>query len=417
MSASTSVVTIILLQQGCFALLWVGLGIHGLARSSTANWAVATGLVSFGMLMIGLRGQVPDLLSFQGANVAVIVGFVVLYRGVANFVGRTSASIEHLALLVIGALILVPTLASGMQAWQFAACSALMSLINLRMAWLIQHDLRQEFGGKLASLCAGPFWLMGTVLGVRTVMAALSEGTSAYVYQTNGRGLWLLFAYLVFGLLMNFGLVGMLLSRVMNRLRHLSERDALTGLYNRRSIEHRLAQETAQLARYGTALSLLSIDIDHFKRINDLYGHPAGDRVLKDLAQALAQVGRGADLLARAGGEEFWMLLPRTTLSGAMQVAERALHAARELKFEGPLASVTTTVSIGVVVADDPSETLESVMARMDLALYRAKDLGRDRIELAGPRTTRPSAAGALSAPELLPAPAQAAKVRPRATA
>jgi diguanylate cyclase (GGDEF)-like protein len=243
----------------------------------------------------------------------------------------------------------------------------------------------------------------------------------------------LLFAYLIFGMLMNFGLVGMVLSRALTRLRHLSERDALTGLFNRRSIEQRLAQESAQLVRHGTAFSLLSIDIDHFKRINDQYGHPAGDRVLKDLAKALVEVGRGTDLLARAGGEEFWMLMPQTTLAGAIQVAERALHAARNLRFDGTLAAVRTTVSIGVVVADDPAESIESAMARLDLALYSAKGGGRDRIELANPRTSRAAdlapvggaapasaaaaAAAAAAAETAADAPARAqAADRPRAT-
>ncbi len=417
MSASTTVIAMILLQQSCFGLLWTALAVQGLARASTASWAVATTLTSFGMAMIGLRGQIPDLLSFQGANVAVIVGFVWLYRGVARFANRPLAGVEQIASLVAAALILIPSLVDGMQPWQFAACSALQSLITLRAAWVIQRSMSPEFGAKLATACAAPFWLIGLVLIVRMVTAAMSEGRAAYAYQADGSGLFLLLAYLVVGMLVNFGLMGMLLLRVLSRLRHLSERDALTGLFNRRSIEQRLAQETAQLVRHGTALSLLSIDIDHFKRVNDLHGHPAGDRVLKDLAQALAQVGRGSDLFARAGGEEFWMLMPRTTLSGAMQVAERALQAARNLRFDGILFDLRTTVSIGVVVADDPSESTESLMARLDLALYRAKDQGRDRIELAGPRTTRPSAVGGLGEPELAAVSSATAKARPRATA
>jgi diguanylate cyclase (GGDEF)-like protein len=417
MSTSTAVIAMIFLQQGCFAALWAAFALYGLARNSTAYWAAATSLVTLGMLMIGLRGQILDLLSFQGANVLVIVGLVCLYKGVANFARRPPAGAEHLALLVTGALILIPTLAHGMRSWQFACSSALMAFIVLRTAWFTHHDLAPEFGRMAARVCAAPFWLMGAVLAVRVVTAALSDGKAAYAYQSDGSGVMLLLAYLVLGMLMNFGMVGMVLTRALTRLRHLSERDALTGLYNRRSIEQRLAQESAQLIRHGTALSLLSIDIDHFKRINDRYGHPAGDRVLKDLSQAMLQVGRGTDLLARAGGEEFWMLMPHTTLGGAMQVAERALHAARGLTFEGPLAVIKTTVSIGVVVADDPSESIESVMARLDLALYSAKDRGRDRIELAGPRSSRTSDLAASGGPAPAAANTEAAKARPRATA
>jgi diguanylate cyclase (GGDEF)-like protein len=416
MSTSSAVIAMILLQQGCFAVLWAAFASQGLARSSTICWAAATALVTLGMLMMGLRGQVVDLVSFQGANVAVLLGFVALYRGVGSFARRPPATAQELVLLAIGAAILAPNLAAGMQSWQFACCSALMGFIILRTAWFIHHDLAPEFGGSVARLCAVPFWLMGAVLAARALSAALSEGKAAYAYQTDGGSLALLLAYLVFGMLINFGLMGMVLSRALTRLRHLSERDALTGLYNRRSIEQRLAQESAQLVRHGTAFSLLSIDIDHFKRINDQHGHPAGDRVLKDLAKAMVQVGRGTDLLARAGGEEFWMLMPQTTLAGAIQVAERALQAARELRFEGPLESIHTRVSIGLVVADDPSESMESVMARLDLALYSAKDSGRDRIELARPRTSR--LGDVSSGAHIVPAPPKQedARERPRAT-
>ncbi len=414
MSASTVVITMILLQQSCFALLWAVFAVMRLARTSTLHWAAGTGFISCGMLFIAMRGELADALTYQGACALLAVGFIAMHRGAGLFARRRPADWENAAMLAIAALNLLCTLPGSMAGWPLAAMNLLMGWITVRTAWIIHRHLAQEFGASVSKLCAAPCWLMTAIFNARAVAIVLSDSQSAgFVHQASDSTLGTSLGFLVIGMLMNFGLVGVVLSRVLTRLRSLSERDALTGLYNRRSVEQRMAQEASRLARQGTPFSLLSIDIDHFKRINDRYGHPVGDQVLKAVAQALGSVGRGADLLARAGGEEFWLLLPTTSLSGATQLAERALLSARTLRFEGKLAEVRTTVSIGVVLADDPSEPIDSIMTRLDMALYRAKDNGRDRIELAEPRSTRVDdlmarQPGALTPPETA--------LRPRAT-
>lgn len=132
------------------------------------------------------------------------------------------------------------------------------------------------------------------------------------------------------------------------------------------------------------------IDADHFKAINDCHGHPAGDEVLRALARALHGVSRVTDLAARTGGEEFWLLMPDTDRAGALQAAERLLRMAREMQVPGPAGPIRLTVSIGAAVAEHAGEPLPALMQRVDAALYRAKESGRDRIEFAEPPAVPP---------------------------
>ena len=151
--------------------------------------------------------------------------------------------------------------------------------------------------------------------------------------------------------------------------------DFLTGAGNRRLVTKRLAEEMTRSRRYGRSLSVIFIDLDHFKRINDGYGHSAGDTVLVSVAQCLHGCLRGSDLLGRFGGEEFVALLPETAIEDARQVAERMCADVASLK----LAQITETVTVSAGVAEwIPGETGDALLARSDRALYRAKQEGRN---------------------------------------
>ena len=152
--------------------------------------------------------------------------------------------------------------------------------------------------------------------------------------------------------------------------------DALTGLNNRRMFDHSLQLELAIVERRETPLSLLVLDVDHFKRINDTHGHEVGDTVLVAIAQVLGGCARVIDIVARVGGEEFAVILPNT--EGALEVAERMRTAVAQATWLAQRA----TISIGVATLQ-PAEDASSLYARADAALYAAKAAGRNRVELA----------------------------------
>jgi len=157
--------------------------------------------------------------------------------------------------------------------------------------------------------------------------------------------------------------------------------DPLTGLPNRAAWSERLEHEIAQWKQHGNTLLLVMLDLDHFKRINDNYGHLAGDKVLKIIATVLRKRLRGSDFIARFGGEEFVLMMPDTTVPVGARLVEALRAAIEACPFHFKGERVTITVSIGMS-AFKSGERSEQVLKRADQALYRAKDAGRNRVEI-----------------------------------
>ncbi|MBE0598109.1 MAG: diguanylate cyclase [Desulfuromonadales bacterium] len=166
--------------------------------------------------------------------------------------------------------------------------------------------------------------------------------------------------------------------RLEEKLREISRIDSLTGLLNRHTFFESLAGEIERSKRYGRPLTLMSIDIDHFKLINDTFGHPAGDRVLREFAQALLSCMRKCDHLGRVGGEEFAVLLPEMSLAKAVEAANRILSMVRLLVVNESISGLQVKFTVIGVAETHGNSTFEQLVWRADEALYRAKREGRD---------------------------------------
>jgi diguanylate cyclase (GGDEF)-like protein len=164
----------------------------------------------------------------------------------------------------------------------------------------------------------------------------------------------------------------------------LTVRDPLTGVFNRRHLHERLAAEAAYAIRHGTPLSLILLDIDHFKRINDQHGHVAGDQALCMLARLLTRLARREDVLARFGGEEFAVIARGIDRPGALTLAERARVAIEEQQLSTDSGMIRFTVSIGIAQCEDGADNAaQRMFEAADRALYAAKDAGRNCVVLA----------------------------------
>jgi len=159
--------------------------------------------------------------------------------------------------------------------------------------------------------------------------------------------------------------------------------DALTGLYNRRYMDTQLGQMAAHSVNRGKPMSVLAIDVDFFKPVNDTHGHDAGDRVLQELAARMRASVRNIDMVCRTGGEEFIAVLPATDLRVAEKIAERMRKAISARPFNAAAVPINITVSIGIAAIEGPDGNIEELLKRADQALYRAKRDGRNRIVLA----------------------------------
>jgi diguanylate cyclase (GGDEF)-like protein len=184
------------------------------------------------------------------------------------------------------------------------------------------------------------------------------------------------------------------------RLRELATKDELTGLCNRRNFIELAEIELSRSRRKSAPTSLTMLDIDHFKLVNDHFGHAVGDRALVEIARAMKETLRVSDISARLGGEEFVVLLPETNMEGALAVTERLRERVGRAEIpvgDGRLAKITVSAGIAELL---PTEGLDALLKRADDALYLAKERGRNRTVVSGelrslePRATMPSSSG-----------------------
>ncbi len=170
-------------------------------------------------------------------------------------------------------------------------------------------------------------------------------------------------------------------TKLERELTYLPQTDVLTGIANRRHFMHQAKMELSRALRYGSAVSLLMLDIDHFKSINDTYGHQVGDIVIHELARLCKDVFRDVDIAGRIGGEEFAVLLPQSGAEGALRAAERLRQAVVDASVPREQGlPVRFTISIGVATLIEPVTDLETLLGFADQALYQAKHGGRNRV-------------------------------------
>ncbi|EAT15255.1 diguanylate cyclase [Desulfuromonas acetoxidans] len=226
-------------------------------------------------------------------------------------------------------------------------------------------------------LCDIPFIVLADDNRTKTKIELLEQGASDYIVQPVDIG------ELVARIKVQLKVKTLQdnLKRSNRLLLNLSSTDSLTQLYNRRVLMRTLRKEFQRQVRTEESFSLLMVDVDHFKNINDRYGHLNGDTVLINLARMLRSYLRPYDVPTRFGGEEFALVLPNTNMECAREVAERLRLAAKELRFSGEIRDLEITISIGVATCPaDGVESEDDLLKLTDDALYAAKSAGRDQV-------------------------------------
>ena len=222
------------------------------------------------------------------------------------------------------------------------------------------------------------FAALGTLLtGAGALLSA--SGAPAYVVALN-RGMSLALIWTVAFVAVRHLSVG---ERLRRTLINAANRDPLTRLYNRRYLFEVFRSELRRYERYGDALSIILIDADHFKRLNDAFGHVAGDAALRAIAEVCERSVRATDVVGRFGGEEFIIVLPHTTAADAAVVAERIRGALNDNGILWQGLELDVTLSLGVAEAHPGADTFDSLLTAADQALYDAKRAGRDRVSVA----------------------------------
>ncbi len=383
--------TLSLTLTSVFLILCVLMAVYGRAARTYPGfeaWTIGYFTYAAAFFLISLRGQASPYLTIVAANVLLTCAAVLIAQGVRRFygAGRTSGHdlLDYaLAVLVAVAFVwLVQVEDSGRL--RSLVYSGVIALIFGRVAFVPArtrgHRMRVPDGVLTVSLA-----LVALMQLLRVYAVANLPAHAEPVRDDPSLG-WNLYAAV---LLAVFGAVAFLqlmyvhmsdeLIEANVRLRELSETDPLTGLAIRRRFDPVAESAFLSARRYRQPLSLLMFDVDHFKRVNDEFGHEAGDRVLAGVADTARGVIRDADLIARVGGEEFAVLFPQTRLQEAKQVAERLISALDRQNQSGAMPT-RVTLSIGIAELEDRDDAIGSLERRADMALYQAKRGGRDRI-------------------------------------
>jgi len=385
---------VVVVLQAFFGLGWAAsASILRLAPRPALNWVVAAGLIAAALILFLLRGRAPDLVAHPVANVLALAALLAIRRGLQIFLRLPLRDREATAVLVLctGFNLAWAGPQGGWPAGAVIASSAAVAWTLGRTTFEILAPVQREFGRRGAWLVGGPY-AVGTVLfslrfGLGLVLPAQ---VARPVNVDNNFNIGVVLAILVLNLAINASLAVLVLLRLVRKLQRLSNHDPLTGLLNRRRLMQVLAQQHQILVRHGEPWSLLLLDLDHFKQVNDNHGHAVGDQVLVAVAALLQAQARDLDAVARMGGEEFCVVLPRTGAQGALAFAERLRQHLAQTPLpvgEGaqrpaapPVQGLQMTVSIGVATCHDPVETADHVLGRADHALYAAKHAGRNQV-------------------------------------
>ena len=376
----------------------------GRRRDGLGRWAAALLVNAIGHLLIMLRGLIPDVLSIVVGNLMLSSVFVGMIAAVYQFQGRP---VRWPLLLAPPLLVLVFV---SVFIDNFPARVSFVGLvIGLQAVWALLAALshRHATVGRGQWLLVAGLLLEAVVLGVRALVAISTHSEATNILQSSALQTLTFLATFSVVLVSSVGFVFMSRDRADENNRVLAALDPLTGVANRRSLIAALDRDMARAQRMREPMALMMVDIDHFKDVNDRYGHPAGDRVLCSVVNVLRQRVRAQDLVGRYGGEEFMVLLPDTGLTGAQQLARALCKAVEESRCPAdgvPGPGIAVTVSIGVFGGRlESGDSWDMLIAAADRALYQAKNNGRNRVEVAtGLR--RPSAQLAAQAnPETLP--------------
>lgn len=381
--------TWIVLSEALFALL---LGIvWNLRRTeqALAYWAVGGLCLALGALGVSLRGRVPELLSIPLANLLIALSWSLRWAGLRHFAGQPLRRLGLLAPpLLLGLLFLLRD-PIGLETWARVALLAAVgggyALAMIADAWRAQRDERLVM--RRIVIGVSLLTVIGEALIILLSLTATPDQHFLAQNMTNATALLGLMAVFALYDLSSFLMV---FERHDRRLVRDATVDSLTNVLNRIGFSELASRQLQRSFRDGRPVSVLVMDLDFFKRVNDSYGHEAGDAVLRAFAQSARASLRPTDLLSRPGGEEFWALLPQTDLDEACGIAQRVCDHFREVRVPFDQHRIAATVSIGAAQVNLPTETIQGALARADQALYAAKHAGRDRVVISPP----PSPAG-----------------------
>ena len=311
-------------------------------------------------------------------NTLVYAGFPLAMMGVWAFYGQSLKPIKYMVLLWAGFMAVIAwfTFVDPNFTARAITTASILSVVSISLGLIL---IKSSSGQNVGGMGLGWFYIIHALGYVIRIMGMLETNADSLfnplivdqIFYSAG---------IMAGVIAPLGYILMTNERLLKNLKDQASHDALTHLLNRRAFHEQVMPLMSANARLKQPVSLLAIDIDHFKTVNDTYGHKAGDDVLVLLADTLRRELRNSDLAARFGGEEFVAVLPATPLETATEVAERLRRAYKENMQARTKEPTLSSISIGVVCSDTADISVEAMIETADERLYAAKHGGRDQV-------------------------------------
>lgn len=347
------------------------------------TWGRALIVATFAAGLLAARDIIPDALSVVLGNGLLALSLSLMIAAISTFHNRPTPWKVPLACIAFVVLAMIYSVVFDKNAQIRTMAASAVNVILLGMAaWCTFRDhgtYRFKFGTLFSSVCFLVVALISFSRLVTLLAGGEGPGYVGLLAESPMQRVYLA-SYSINILLVSVGFSIMGHEKLVENYQTLASRDDLTGLYNRRHIIEAAGKEIQRAERYHRDISLILIDIDNFKAINDSYGHQAGDRVINHMADVMRETFREIDLFGRYGGEEFIALLPETQAADAVVLSERMRDKINQriVKFEN--SEITYSASFGIAQGQ-PGMQLDQLIAQADKALYHAKNSGRNRVE------------------------------------
>lgn len=367
-------------------LVWIGTVFVKSARFSASMWLIANIFIFIGFLL----GQFPDLNpsaalfpSIFGAVFGLSVVF--FHIGMGHFVGNIKPAIVNSVIFGVVAVATLGMLHTGISPQvailtMYSGFLAMLSIMATQGVSIVRRDRSSVIGYNIAAICL----VVAASYALRLAML-FNGDMNVDESMTSGGGKFFVLSAAFLSITMNLSLVIALVEHMVSTAKKAAFMDHLTSLANRPRLESVMESEMNRSRRTGRPYSVMICDIDHFKKVNDTFGHFNGDKVLVNVAEMLSKTARNLDTVGRLGGEEFCIILPDTDMQGAVAAADRFRERVHETQTKIGAKKLRVTISIGVATYYNAHENWLEMLARADAALYNAKLNGRNRVEASDP--------------------------------
>ena len=355
------------------------------------GWSLLT--FALGMILVALRGRVPDVVGILIADVVLFAAAIPMLRSVRCINAGPTADVPGWLLVLAGALLIAYwTWVAPDQNARIVVFAAILAVQYVRVASYLFRTL-PEHGRSSQLFTAAVLALFSASLALRAVLTLMEGPLENLFVHSHVQSVSVLGNIVVY-LAATLGVTWMEIQRLEAELLTQATIDGLTGILNRRAFLDAAEREISRCKRSGASFGFAMFDLDWFKRINDSYGHPVGDSVLRAVADTLRSAIRPHDRLGRYGGEEFALLLPGIDKTTAAAVVERCRHAIEGHSIEHEGRTIRMTVSAGVAAYDADGNDLTALLRSADAALYRAKQSGRNCVVTASAADIEPGPTG-----------------------